>query len=68
MQRIHLSYLFCALFLLPQFVFAQPAMDAHSPSSCLVEKTDLLWVEGAEFIMGNDSTYKEKGIDKLTSN
>ncbi|MBT4254738.1 MAG: SUMF1/EgtB/PvdO family nonheme iron enzyme, partial [Gammaproteobacteria bacterium] len=36
-------------------------MDMHSSSSCSVEQIDQAWVEGAEFIMGDDSTYKEEG-------
>ncbi len=36
-------------------------METHYASACLAEQVDQAWVEGAEFIMGDDSTYKEEG-------
>jgi len=61
MQRLNCSYFFCGLFLLVQPAAAQSEMDRYSAGSCLEEQVDEAWVEGAEFIMGEDSTYKEEG-------
>ena len=61
MKKANSVFLSCTLFLLCQSALAQSAMDMHSSSSCSVEQIDQAWVEGAEFIMGDDSTYKEEG-------
>ena len=61
MQKKHYGYLSCGLFLLCQSAYAQSAMETHYASACLAEQVDQAWVEGAEFIMGDDSTYKEEG-------
>lgn len=61
MQRLNYSYFFCGLFLLVQSAVAHSEMDRYSAGSCLEEQVDEAWVEGAEFIMGEDSTYKEEG-------
>ena len=61
MQKINSSYFFCGLFLLCQSALGQSAMDMHSSGSCLTGQVDQAWVEDAEFIMGDDSTYKEEG-------
>ena len=61
MQKKHYGYLSCGLFLLCQSAYAQSAMETHYASACLAEQVDQAWVEGAEFIMGDDSTYKDEG-------
>ena len=61
MQKKHYGYFSCGLFLLCQSALAQSSIDAHSASACLAEQVDQVWVKGAEFIMGDDSTYKEEG-------
>ena len=61
MQKLNSGFVFCGLFLLAQSAFGQTAMTIHSSSSCLAEQVDQVWVEGAEFIMGDDTTYREEG-------
>jgi len=61
MQKMNSSYFFCGLFLLVQSAAAQSPVDTHSASSCIAGKVDQAWVEGAEFIMGDDFAYKEEG-------
>jgi len=58
----------CALLFFTQAA-AQPAHDAHSTHSCLAEITGVdstdnraqVWIESAEFIMGDSSAYPEEG-------
>lgn len=61
MQKINSSYFSLGLFLLSQSALAQPAIDTHSSNSCLLGQVNQAWVEGAKFIMGDDSTYREEG-------
>ncbi len=61
MQKTNSRFFFCGLFLLSQSVLAQSAMDTHTANSCLLGQVDQAWVEGAEFIMGDDSAYREEG-------
>lgn len=61
MLKLNYSYFVCSLFLLVKPAVAQSAMDTHSAGSCLAEQLEQVWVEGAEFIMGDDSTYREEG-------
>ena len=61
MQKLNNGFFFCGLFLLAQSALGQSAMDMHSSSSCLVGQADQAWIGGAEFIMGDDTTYREEG-------
>ena len=61
MQKLNYAVYICGLFLLAQSAAAQPAMATHSSNSCLAELAGQVWIEGAEFIMGDDTTYKEEG-------
>ena len=62
------SFTSCALLFFTQAA-AQPAHDAHSTHSCLAEITGVdstdnraqVWIESAEFIMGDSSAYPEEG-------
>lgn len=60
MHRINSGYFFAGLLLLCQSVQAQSVLDPPS-SSCSVGQVAQAWVEGATFIMGDDSAYKEEG-------
>ena len=61
MQKLNSGFVFCGLCFLAQSAFGQTAMTIHSSSSCLAEQVDQVWVEGAEFIMGDDTTHREEG-------
>jgi len=61
MHKLNFRYLFCGLLLLAQSAVAQHAMDGNSSSACSAGQLDQAWVEGAEFVMGDDSAYKEEG-------
>ena len=61
MQKLNNGFFFCGLFLLAQSALGQSAMDMHSSSSCLAGQADQAWIGGAEFIMGDDTTYREEG-------
>ena len=62
MRKIFFSGLFSVAHLvIIQSAAAQSTMASHSSSSCSERLGGQIWIEGSEFVMGDDTTYQEEG-------
>ena len=61
MKSNHHVFFTISLCLLSSFLIANSTTEKGLPVSCSEVETGQAWVEGAEFVMGDDNAYREEG-------